>query len=307
MTMQPKVTAVIVSYNPDIERCRALIETAALQVDRVIVVDNGSSPSALAVLRQLRREGRCRLVELGGNKGIASAQNRGIALAFDRADDYVLLLDHDSRLVADCVAQLISAHRRLTESGVPVGAVGPQYADESSGAKAPFLRYGRYTYSRIYAGRPDECIESSILIASGSLISHQALAAVGLMDETLFIDGVDWEWCFRAADRGYRLFGCTGASMLHNLGIGVLRVMGRSMPLHHPLRHYYVYRNALLLCGRKEVPFSWKLSFLARLAVRFLVYLLWAPERRQRCHYIFRGLVDGMAGRGGPIPLAHIR
>jgi rhamnosyltransferase len=308
MTMQPpNVTAVMVSYNPDSERCRALIESAASQVGHVIVVDNGSRPPALAVLRQLRREGQCELVEIGANTGIASAQNKGIAIALDRATDYVLLLDHDSVLSQNCVAQLVAAHRRLTESGVAVGAVGPQYADESSGVKAPFLRYGRYTYSRIYDGLADQCVESSILIASGSLISHQALAAVGLMDESLFIDGVDWDWCFRAAARGYRIFGCTAASMMHNLGIGVLHVMGRTMPLHGPLRHYYVYRNALLLCRRKEVPFSWKLSFLAKLLVRFLIYVMWAPERRRRCHYIVRGLLDGIAKRTGPIPLAEIR
>lgn len=295
------ITAIVVSYNPDPDRFRRLIDSVVPQVRRVAVVDNGSSETILCFLRDMTTQKNVELIELGRNEGIAAAQNAGIRYALDCGHDYVLLLDHDSSLMPECVALLLGAHQSLSDFGVPVAAVGPRYLDETTGAQAPFLRFGRWNFQKIYCDDGDEFIESSVLISSGSLISSMALRTIGLMDETLFIDGVDWEWCFRASSRGYRTFGVTGASMLHNLGDSGIRVMRWKVPLHSPLRHYYAYRNAVLLCKRTVVPFSWKFHFSVRLAIRFVIYMVLAPHRLERCRYIFRGLCDGMLNRSGHI------
>jgi rhamnosyltransferase len=297
------VCAVIVSYCPDSLRLQALVESVALQADRVVIVDNGSPIGALTFLRQLADGVRIKLIEFGENRGIAAAHNAGIRYAMENAFSYVLLLDHDSRLLPGCVEQLRRASRRLVESGIKVAAVGPQYNEETSGQRAPFLRFYRWSFCKIYAQSTSDVIEASILISSGSLIACETLQAVGLMDETLFIDGVDWEWCFRASALGYRLFGVAAAIMQHSMGDSGIRVLGRTIPLHSPLRHYYVYRNTVLMCGMAQVPFSWKLHFSLRLIARFFIYLFLAPQRRDRCRLIWRGLRDGLQGRHGRIAL----
>jgi len=50
-------------------------------------------------------------------------------------------------------------------------------------------------------------LETDMLIASGCLIPADVLRDVGLMDDALFIDHVDTDWCMRARARGYRLLG----------------------------------------------------------------------------------------------------
>lgn len=295
------IAAVIVSYDPDPGRFRELIDSIVPQAHRVVVVDNGSSAAILDFLRDLAQLKDFKLIELGRNEGIAVAHNAGICHALDTGHDYVLLLDHDSLLKPDCVAQLLAAHCNLSDAGVAVAAVGPRYLDQTTGTQAPFLRFGRWDFLKIYCNGGDEVIEASVLISSGSLISSKALKAIGLMDETLFIDGVDWEWCFRASSLGYRMFGIAAASMRHSLGDSGIRVMGWRVPLHSPLRHYYAYRNAVLLCKREVVPFSWKFHFSVRLAIRFAIYLVLAPRRLERCRYIFRGLHDGILNRSGHI------
>lgn len=297
---QNAITAVIVSYNPDPDRFRALITSVVPQADHVVVVDNGSSPEMLEFLRDLAQQEDFKLIEFEKNRGIAVAHNAGIRYALDQGHDYVLLLDHDSLLMPDCVSRLLHAHQTLSDSGVPVAAVGPRYLDETSGVQAPFLRFGRWDFMKIYCNG-DEVVEASVLISSGSLISSKALNAIGPMDESLFIDGVDWEWCFRASAAGYRLFGIAAATMSHTLGDSGIRIMRWKVPLHSPLRHYYAYRNAVLLCKRKVVPFSWKFHFSVRLVVRFAIYVVLAPHRIERCRYIFRGLHDGMLNRSGHI------
>lgn len=295
------IVAVVVSYDPDHDRLRALLLAVLPQVTRLVVVDNGSARPSLEFLSELKVQLDFELIELGENLGIAAAHNAGIRYAAGQEYDYVLLLDHDSLPSPRCVAELLSAHRKLGNAGLAVAAVGPRYLDETSGVPAPFLRYTRWSSLKLYPRSADEVIETSVLISSGSLISASAIKAVGLMDETLFVDGVDWDWCFRASSLGYRLFGIAAATMTHSLGDSGIRILKWKIPLHSPVRHYYAYRNTILLCKRRTVPFSWKLHFSIRLAVRFVIYMVLSPHRLKRCRYIFRGLVDGLGNRSGPM------
>ncbi|MBK6293276.1 MAG: glycosyltransferase family 2 protein [Rhodoferax sp.] len=295
------VLAVIVSYQPDHARLLALLESVAGQVNRVVVVDNGSSCETVQYLRTLRARIDFDLIEFEQNRGIAAAHNAGVQLARDRKHDYVLLLDHDSCLAPGCVAALLRAHQSLSSTGVRLAAVGPQYRDETSGMPAPFLRYTRWGSVKVYPRNALETVEASVLISSGSLIAVTALDAIGPMDEGLFIDGVDWDWCFRASSLGYRLYGIGAACMTHSLGDSGLRLWRWVIPLHSPLRHYYAYRNAILLCRRATVPWSWKLHFSSRLLIRFAIYMVLAPHRLQRCRFILRGVAHGLANRAGPI------
>lgn len=299
-----RVCAVIVSFHPDPARLRGLVESVTAQVDCVCIVDNGSSPEAVALMRGWEASHGVRLIEFGENRGIAAAHNAGIRQALSDGYAHVLLLDHDSRLMPGCVDGLLAASAKLLAAGVKLGAVGPRYHDETTNAYAPFLRFSRWSFRKVYAERDDEAIESSVLISSGSLIRREAFDAIGLMDEKLFIDGVDWEWCFRAISKGYRLFGIAGAAMLHSLGDSAVRVLWRTLPLHGPLRHYYVYRNTVLMCRMPQIPLSWKLHYSLRLVVRFAVYMLLAPRRIERLRLIARGLRDGWGGRGGRIEAA---
>ena len=302
-TIDGSVCAVIVSYFPDLARLDALLESVRSQVGMVVIVDNGSSDDALTGIRRLAHRAAVRLIEFDENRGIAVAHNAGIRHAMESRFEYVLLLDHDSRLLPDCVPQLLQASRRLSHAGITVAAVGPQYNDETSARRAPFWRFYRWSYRRIFARPEDETIETSVLISSGMLVSCNMLQAIGLMDETLFIDGVDWEWCFRASALGYRLFGVTAAIMQHSLGDSGVKVFGRILPLHSPLRHYYVYRNMVLMCRMTKIPMSWKFYFSLRLTVRFLIYIALAPHRRERCRMIWQGMRDGFSGRSGRIGL----
>ena len=300
-TESASVLAVIVSYKPNHARLLALLQSVAGQVSRMVVVDNGSSQETVQYLRTLTARLDFELIEFEQNRGIAAAHNAGIRLAKDRKHEYVLLLDHDSRLEPLCVSALLRAHQSLSSAGVRLAAVGPQYRDETSGMPAPFLRYTRWRSVKVYPRNALDTVEASVLISSGSLIAVTAIDAIGPMDEGLFVDGVDWDWCFRASSLGYRLYGIGAACMTHSLGDSGLSLWRWVIPLHSPLRHYYAYRNAILLCRRSTVPWSWKLHFSSRLVIRFAIYMVLAPHRLQRCRFISRGVVDGLANRSGPV------
>ena len=89
------ICAVIVTYNPDAalpDRLGMIVE----QVGSVVIVDNGSEPPALDMLRSLPPRENTQLIFNDENIGLASALNQGVERAREVGADWVLLLDHDT-------------------------------------------------------------------------------------------------------------------------------------------------------------------------------------------------------------------
>ena len=302
MNSNPRIHAVIVTFDPDRARFVEQAHRLAAQVACSIIVDNGSSESTVDWLRAMATAsaGRTRLVELGVNRGIAAAQNIGITLACEDGADYLLLMDHDSVPAADMVEQLRNAALRLAGRGIRVAAVGPRYLDERQNNPPPFIRVRRLRLERLACARPDSMLEVDYLIASGSLIPRATFDAVGHMQERLFIDYVDIEWGLRARELGYSSWGVCAAQMAHDLGETPIRFMGRALPSHSAIRHYYHFRNAVWLYLHGEVPVSWKLVDAYRLLLRFCFYGCFAKPRSAHLLNMCRGMLDGVFGRLGP-------
>lgn len=296
------VHAVIVTFNPQRPRLAEQFDRLREQVDRAIVVDNGSAPATLDWLRTLAgsADTGIELIELGGNRGIAAAQNAGIRRALDAAARFVLLMDHDSLPDRDMVARLQAAAVRLEADGRRVAAVGPRYLDARQNNPPPFIRVHGLRLHRQPCPSPDTVAEVDYLIASGSLIPRAALEAVGPMDEALFIDYVDIEWGLRAGGLGWQSFGVCAAAMAHDLGEQPIEFLGRALPSHSALRHYYHFRNAVWLYCHGRVPLRWKFVDAYRLVLRYVFYGLFAKPRRAHLACMSLGMIDGVLGRLGP-------
>jgi rhamnosyltransferase len=201
------------------------------------------------------------------------------------------------------VSCLLAALHELQAQGVAVAGVGPRFCDPDSGNSSYFMQYGGLKYRAVYcSAESPRRIRTEFLISSGMLIPGNMVDEVGLMDEPLFIDLVDTEWCLRAADRGYRVFGVCDAVMYHSIGERLMKVwIGRwqHIPYHAPLRHYYYFRNAMLVYRRSYVPAAWRRNELVQLVYMFVVFGLTATPRVGQLRMMLRGLWDGLRGRSG--------
>ncbi len=295
-----RVWAVVVSHQPDVATVRAALGACVAQVERVLVVDNGSGAAVLGALREGVRQAGAEVLELGDNLGIAAAQNRGIAAARAGGATHVLLLDQDSVPAPDMVARLLDALDALRARDVPVAAVGPRLVDRRSGASTPFVRIGMLGVRRLACEAADApWIETDFLVSSGTLVSLDRLDAVGLPEEGLFIDNVDLEWSFRARARGLRLYGVCGAVLEHSVGDQVFHLLGRALYRHGPLRQYYIMRNRILLYRRAYSPWGWVVQDFWRMLFKVALFSLVWPPRRQNLRMMWRGLCDGLRGRTG--------
>lgn len=293
-----KVCAVVVAFHPPLELFRKVIDAVLPQVSDVVIVDNTS--------------GNTRPIDVGSekvhviafkeNRGVGAAHNAGFEWAREHGSTHVLLLDHDSVPAADMVDQLVKATSELEKRGIPVGVVGPKYINTATRRSSFFVQFKAYGFKRVWCDAAERLTPVDFLISSGSLIPVRVLDQVGLMDEGLFVDHVDTDWCLRARTKGYQAFGVRAAVMEHTLGSNMIAVtfVKREVPEHSPIRHYYTFRNSLCLYRRSYAAPRWIAGDLLRLLGMMVFYPLVTPPRLEHLRMMVRGIRDGIRGKTGP-------
>ena len=269
-------------------------------------MDNGGGRDAIRFTQQVGAV--MRIVDMGGNKGLGEALNRGFRLAAAEGFKYVTTFDQDSQPAIGQITVLLGAMQKLATTGVNVAAVGPRVVDlrEHRQCEVAFMhrKLGWPTVARCTAG--SQYMESDFLITSGSVISTAAYEDIGPYDANLFVDYTDMDWCFRALSRRFRLIGICSVTMSHELSAGTSAVvLGMTILGYSAIRRYYYARNVVLLLKRSHVPAGWKARLLAGLIGRVFLLPLAAKFSRGWTHHwlmLVRGVIDGVMGVGGAFP-----
>ena len=297
------IVAVVVTYQPNLDVLSKLITAIQTQVSNIIIVDNASDCSVNHWLAGTHPEVAC--ISLEKNFGIGKAQNDGIIWAKANNASHVLLCDQDSVPESGMVQALLSAEKDALTEGVKVGAVGPRYHDPINDTLSGFVIFNHLHFSRITCEKNDSYIPCAFVIASGCLIQMSCLEQVGYMDESLFIDHVDTDWCLRAHSMGYQIIGACHAIMQHDLGESRVEVnllwRRRHVSVHQPYRQYYVLRNSILLYQRPYTSWRWVGGDLIRLIQRFAFFSLFEGSRWQNFKMMMKGIRDGLLKRSGKL------
>jgi rhamnosyltransferase len=298
--MNSEIHAVVVTYNPDIASLSEVVMALLEQVDRIIIVDNDSEN--VLEIEDIIRSIQAELIKLSENRGIAAAQNIGIRYADSRQAKYILLMDQDTVLPEGAVAALHKECIALESRGLTVGAVGCAYRDTHDGKlNAIWKANGLSLEKQRVNFEGSNIIEVDFVIASGSLIPISTLKQVGLMEEGLFIDLVDIEWGLRAKFHGYQSYQSSTNIMTHTLGTGRQKILWKSVTLHSPTRNYYSIRNSILLARRHYIGWAWRLYFIRRIFLYFVVFGIFPNQKWPRVRVMVRGFFDGIFSREGPI------
>jgi len=295
MTLKPPMSptlAIVVTYNPSPGDLAALLHCLRDQRVDTVVVDNGSSNIDLTA-EQVSACPNVDLVRLDSNHGIAHAQNIGLRKALSGAYEFALLLDQDSLPEGQFVEKSLQAFRTLDPEGLTIAAVAPSYIDSSTQYLYPFVRFSRFG---VHTFRPSEqYADVSLIISSGSMLRLKVLPAIGLMNESLFIDHVDTEWCLRAIAKGFRLVGLADNRMRHSVGDATIRILGRNLPAHNSKRRYLATRNLFFLIFHADAPKQWKIKEAVTSLVKLLVTLPYLDARAGHVRSYALGVHDGIA------------
>lgn len=280
-----KIACVVVFYNPEPESI-ANLDRMASHGYLVVVVVNQASQGMLERLQLIR--GVYPIVN-NTNLGLATALNQGITFGFDQLNvNYVTLFDQDS--LPDVTLPLSLALEFEGFQSNIVACIGPMLKD-------------RKDLTASYAQNELEFsgVMPSSIPTSGTLIPLHAWRDIGPMMDSLFIDGIDHEWCLRAKHRGYQVRLSRTLTMVHDMGDASVKVFGRYKPIHKsPIRHYFIVRNALFLATLTYLPVMWRIIELAKTIRRVAVYLFVSTDRAMSLRLICHAIFDGLRGRLGP-------
>jgi GT2 family glycosyltransferase len=246
------VSIVIPSWNTRelLRACLASLERHGLPHSETIVIENASGDgSADMVAREFPR---VRLVRNAENVGFARGCNQGLRLARGR---HALLLNADTEVHAGALALLLAWLDQHPEYGAaaprlvhPDGST--QRACQAFPTLATALWFGtplerwfpdsrelRRYFLRDWDQEDDRDVEQPP--AACLMLRREALEAVGLFDEELWLFYNDVDLSKRLAAAGFRTRYVAQARVLHHVGRST-RQFGRFLPEWHKNRlHYY--------------------------------------------------------------------
>lgn len=298
------LVTVTVTFHPEPHLLR--MQLSGLPRDCLkIIVDNASNEMERLSLRCLKAEFQhVHILENADNSGLATALNQGVRLGKELRPNalWCLLLDQDSELQGDCVAELWKSMNALTQQGERVGCVGPLLVDVKTGLSHGFHQMTPWRWRRTYPAFGDDApVRCSNINGSGTFMSIDLFLKLKGLDEPLFIDHVDTEWSFRLLAHGYTLWGIPKATLLHRMGETSLRfwLLGwRVWPDRSPQRHRYLFRNAVWLIHRPYIPSVWKFWAVVKLTLTMVVHGAFDSRRSIQLKNMLLGLKQGMSENG---------
>lgn len=255
------VCAIIVTYFPD-QSFGAYLATIAAQYPRVLIIDNGSHPGELERLCGQAPE-RIELCSMDGNAGLGAALNHGIQQAIAMGYCWATLFDQDSEPLTDLpehFAALLATH----PDPARVAIVGARFQDRNKPrAEQPAapMRSGPLWSAK------------RRVITSGSLLSLAAYEELGMFREDYFIDSIDHEYCYRAAQHGWQVLESTTTLLMHSVGAKRPHsFLGKQIwrSHHSAIRCYFMARNRMLLAWEYR-----QYGKLVRESLRCLRELFW--------------------------------
>lgn len=262
MTGQTGLSVVIVAHNsrPYLSAClRSIYDQTDAPPLEVIVVDNGSRPGEIEVIRQDFPQ--LTLVTSSRNLGFAAGANLGIRQA---KGTHLLLLNPDTTVAPGALTRMAEFIKATPDAG----AVGPKLLNPDGSLQLSCRTFpGRWMVfahryallTRLFPQNPatrrylltdwDHASVRPVDWVSGACLmtSRKVLERVGLLDEKFFLFNEDVDFCRRVWAAGWKVYYVPDAVVFHHVGISgrhddvsLILARHRSM-LHYHHKHFRPY------------------------------------------------------------------
>ncbi|MBK1810281.1 glycosyltransferase [Clostridium sp. YIM B02505] len=286
--MHNDVCCVIVTYNigEDFLKC---FNSIVDQVDKVIIVDNGSDEETISVLKSLEGGEKTEVIYNSENLGIASALNSGVKRAEELKAKWVLTMDNDSISTTNMVEAMINTYEALDYEkknkvvSLTTVHIETGYTEISENDKESDLNDKSYK-------------QIDVCITSGNLVKTEVFKEVNYFEEKLFIDSVDFDFCFKLKNLNYELIQINGAKLLHRCGNADekdLLLLKTGYTNHNYIRRYYMTRNRFYLWNKYKGIESQFIKVDKRaFYTEILKVILFEQDKKRKLKMIIKGIRD---------------
>lgn len=271
--MSNNICAGIVLYNPDITQLKRNIAAIIKQVQILYLQDNGSA-NISDVEKIIAETSSIVLLRNPKNKGIAWALNALCKRAESDDFQWILTLDQDSV----CPQNMIALYKEY----LPIAdMLCPKIVDRN---------YGVLDGNSENVETVDKCITSGCLLR---LSSWRKLRG---FDEKMFIDGVDFEFCYRMKKSGMNILRVNDVVLSHEIGnITVRHFLGFRVIVknHSSFRKYYIAKNIIYMARKQNNVFVLLKSVMQEIKLLGIV-LLYEDNKSQKVSRIISGIQCGL-------------
>lgn len=295
--MHCKVYILILNWNnwADTINCVRSCLSLEIQDAHLLVIDNGSTDGSEDEIRNAHPS--VEVIQTGGNLGFAGGNNVGIKHALARGADYVWLLNNDTMVEPQALAEIL----KVAAADDKIGMVGSKICclDKPeilwfAGAHIP----GDEPYNLQHTGlgkkdvgQHDEIQQSDYITGCSLLARREMIEAVGVLDAGYFLYFEDADWSVRARKAGWKLVYCPTSKIYHKISAST----GGSTT---PYVSFYMSRNMLYFV-KKNFPHFLVKTFLYNFYVSVLVNL--KKRRFCRAGYALKGISSFFLNKWGKI------
>lgn len=276
------ISAGIVLYNPDTDRLKENINAIINQCTHIYLIDNGSDNiNNISDLLEEYNDLKITVIYNQKNMGIASALNQLTEAAKKDNFNWILTLDQDSVSPLN----IIKEFKKYTNKN-NVGMLCPVICDRN---KDKIIK------------AEEGYIEVKECITSGSLLNINAWDEIGGFDDNMFIDGVDFDICYRLRQASYRILCVQSVVLLHELGhIEYHRFLFWKVIVknHSAFRKYYIARNIIYIARKRKSLFLIFKGILQEIKV-IGIAILYESDKFNKINRIFAGICDGFRCKVG--------
>jgi len=227
---------IIVIYKPDLLELTETINSIIKQVSYCIIVDNGNTKVNFPDFKNLL------YFNLNKNYGIAYAQNIGIEVARKYNIEFIIFSDQDTKYSPDYIIKMLSFYNNYKKKE-KLGAIVPRLYDKNKCCESK-IALKKFSYIK---PEKNKIYYVAHAISSGTFIPIKNFDKIGYMRDELFIDWVDYEWCWRALKMGYKIISIPDVSIEHMMGDSIINIAGRKIAIKKKLRYYYTIRNGIYI------------------------------------------------------------
>ncbi|NWF70448.1 MAG: glycosyltransferase family 2 protein [Chloroflexi bacterium] len=251
------LSIIIVSWNVAalLAECLDSIHSGGLKSE-IILVDSASSDHTVEMVRTLYPQ--VKLLAQSENVGFTRGNNIGLQSASGR---YLLLLNPDTEIVGDALAQMVA----YMDAHPEVGILGPHTLNsdrstQSSKRRFPTaaLAFFESTWLQPYAPKrllahfyaedvADTATAEVDWVQGSALLARRAVyEQIGGLDEGYVMYSEELDWCKRAKGAGWRVVYFGGAQIIHHGGKSTEQAAARKH-IHFQqskLRYFRKYHSA---------------------------------------------------------------
>jgi len=234
---------------------------------------------------------------LNKNYGIAYAQNIGIKIAEKYNVGFVLLSDQDTIYPANYVEKMFNIYNKLKREK-NIAAIAPVYLDLNTMKMQPMVYFNNLILKK--SDRIKSIMSVSHVISSGILIPVINFKKIGYMNELLFIDWVDTEWCWRALMLNYEIIQVSEVIIKHEHADLSRKVLWKNVPIHNnKKRNYYRLRNAVYMLFYLNLNIAMKLNLIKRIIIMIPIHLITTNNKKEEIKRIFSSFKDAIRQKLG--------